>query len=345
MRRSLLPFIHSTFRDVKGKQVLPSGLQWSLPGVSHVRFVLSPLDPKTPDALHTESPEFRFSLVQAFNRWCAAKDLNDFKTGSDIESVTLLDDRKHFQVHWKDTKYIIQQSVRYQDIGNLLRNTVAKQQPVLLDPRDSSEPSNPVEVWIQGQYHGPLQLDTVDDIIASIPYTENRLEFKQSSLGQIRIERYYRGKLRKNQAWDHIWDNLVALEDPQLLLDSNTIIGTATLKDWVVGGTLTSRLFIQEEEDRILFLRPLHNDDPETSDRRYELTTKDSDENNALVIERMEMVRHELERLRYLASLKHPFMMEASTRQQSERSSHDAKVAEIRGKLGHGRKKRRFFGL
>jgi hypothetical protein len=289
------------------------------------------------------SDSFRLDLVQAYNRWCVAKDLpnHHFKSTGDIESITW-DGLQHFQVQWKDTPKVLERVVRYQDLGTLLRENVAKQQ----QQQSSLSHSSPLELWIQGHYYGLLQADTnIDDVLASIHPTENRLEWKEST-SQIRIERYYRGMLRKNQVWDHIWDNLVALEDPQVpVVDSNVIVGTATLQDWVMGGTLTSRLWIQDEGDRILFLRPLFNDDPATSDRRYELRVKEGNENDAIVLQRMEMVRFELERLRYLATLQHPYEKEASTLSSSETSSHDAKIAQIREKLGHGRTKPKFFGL
>merc|ERR1712137_1332637 len=92
-------------------------------------------------------------------------------------------------------------------------------------------------------------------------------------------------------------------EDPHLV-DERTLIGTATLPDWIMGGELTSRLLVQEKQNgNILFMRPLYNDDTRTSDRRYELTHGEDNE-------KIEIVRKEIASLRFLATLKHPFVEE-----------------------------------
>lgn len=66
-------------------------------------------------------------------------------------------------------------------------------------------------------------------------------------------------------------------------------------------GTLTSRMWVREMDDRIRFLRPLHNDDIQTSDRKFDLIRGEDDE-------KIELVSSELERLRYLATLSHPYV-------------------------------------
>jgi hypothetical protein len=120
----------------------------------------------------------------------------------------------------------------------------------------------------------------------------------------------------------------VALEDPHIV-DDCTLIGTATLPDWIMGGKLTSRLWVQDKGKSILFLRPLRNDDVDTSDRRYELKDDTA---------KMQLVRQELTRLRHLASLHHPFVAD-------EKENDIAKLSTVREKLHHNRKQGKFFAF
>jgi len=124
-----------------------------------------------------------------------------------------------------------------------------------------------------------------------------------------------------------------------------------------MGGYLTSRLYIQDQGDSILFLRPLrNNDDLSTSDRRYILTTtpsedvetmtSDGDSHN-LVKDRMESVRRELDRFRYLATLDHPYRFQEETGEGKDKAikEHEERIATVRKKLGHGKRPRGFFGF
>merc|ERR1712167_465700 len=64
-------------------------------------------------------------------------------------------------------------------------------------------------------------------------------------VGILRIERYFRGMVRGEEVFEHVVDNLLAFEDVKML-DDDTIIGTATLPDWIMGGVLTSRLWLRD---------------------------------------------------------------------------------------------------
>ena len=132
----------------------------------------------------------------------------------------------------------------------------------------------------------------------STKHPSKKVSYRRSD-GLIRIERYFRGMIRDVEVFDHLLDNLYALEDVELL-DDRTIIGTVTLPDWIMGGMLTSRLWVSElPNGNVLTQRPLQNDDLRTSDRRYELVKGEDDD-------RIALVKNELKRLRYLATLEHP---------------------------------------
>ena len=308
-------FVHSTFRDAQGRVLRPGGLQWGLPGTSHVRFVI--MDGE--DAAN-DSPNLRCRIVQSYNRWCFAKDLK-FQATQNICSIVRQGPR-HIQVEWKDTTPPVEKVTKHEDIDTLLRQ----------DPAATKD-GPPAQVWMNGEYIDTLDgSSNIDSIVEEIPVTDNKLCLKRAD-GVIRIDRYYHGFLREKQAWDHIWDNLVALEDPEIL-DEDTLIGTATLRDWVRGGHLTSRLWVRDSGDSILFLRPLRNDDISTSDRRYELSMENE--------ERVNRVRAELERLRYLATLHHPF---AESLEDSETSPHDERMTEARKRLQQNRKRGKKFVL
>ena len=72
-------FVHSTFRDPKGGQVLPTGLCWDMDGVSHMTYV--PAKGTALDAC--QQPGLKRALVAAHNRWSFAKDL-PFQNERDI---------------------------------------------------------------------------------------------------------------------------------------------------------------------------------------------------------------------------------------------------------------------
>lgn len=327
----VIPFIHSTFRDANREVLLPKGLQWSLSGTSHLRFVL-PSSGTDVDPKDLNSPAFHHGLIQSYNRWAFAKDLK-FKTMEDINSV-LKDGDHHFDVLWKgDVRAPVEKTVRFEDIAELLKDDLDAPHTSQIANKDHDNAQ--YEVWIHGEYLGPLTSESVENILDAIPRTDNRLAYSKTS-DRIRIERYYRGHLRKSQAWDHIWDNLVALEDPKIV-DDQTLIGTATLRDWVMGGNLTSRLWVQDQGESILFLRPLHHDDPKTTDRRYLLSDDDK---------KLARVRQELARLRHLAGLQHPIdYLEQVEPMAVTPSQHENRMESIRTKLRSTRKKRRFFGI
>lgn len=283
-------YIHSTFRDENGRQVLPSGLEWDMDGDSHVRFMIG----------KGTTPE---SIMEAYNRWCCAKDL-PYKTKDDILSITP-DGPDHVNVHWKQGNHDVEQVIRGDSIEALLRADEACQ-------GDES-----AEVRINGAFQGVLTQGTLQSILEKVPKTANKLCYKRSK-NRIYIDRYYTSFLRYNQAWDHVWDCVLALEDPKIL-DSKTIIGTATLSDWIMGGELTSRLWIQDKGASIVFKRPLYDDDLSTADRKYEI--KDE--------QRMAMVRAEMDRFRFLAKLRHPYVAKLLADRETKKRAKEEKKEEI----------------
>lgn len=295
-------YIHSTFRDEDGRQVFPNGLEWDMDGDSHIRFAVPIFEDATPD-----------NLVQAYNRWCCAKDL-PYKTTDDIVSITK-QGPEHVNVKWKKGNHVEQVI-----LGNSIEELLKKDEACTTQEKTA-------EVWINGEFQGTLsnKPEDLQAILDKVPKTANKLCYKRTPT-RIHIDRYYTSYLRYNQAWDHVWDCVVALEDARMI-DDNTIIGTCTLSDWIMGGQLTSRLWVQDKGGTsILFQRPLYEDDLETSDRRYEI--KDP--------KRMAMVRHELTRLRYLAKLRHPH--DDAAKIMAERKAANA-AAKDNEELGEEEKK------
>lgn len=314
---SLLPLVHSTFRDYEGDILYPEGLEWRMPGKSHVRFVV-------PDKqkANFDSEAFRHDLVQAYNRWCFAKDLN-FRTVGDIASMESQGDL-HVKVEWKESGDV-ERIIKFENIATLLRDD-----PAASNDSSSGGDNEAAEVWVNGVLVGTLDgAETIEPLLASIPETANKLCFKRSK-GRIRIDRFFVGGLRRNQAWDHIWDCLVALEDSKII-DDNTIIGTATLRDWIMGGNLTSRLWVHDTGDSIKFLRPLYNDDIQTSDRKYEIKEEKEPE-------KVKQARGEIARLRYLATVPHPYVSEP-------KSMVDDPLADARAMLRRNQKRGKYFGF
>lgn len=314
-------WIHSSFRDHHGhQQVKPYGLEWGMSGESYMTFVpaatssSSSSSRTTPPPPSSEeggwnSPSSRRGLVEAYNRWAYSKQL-EFKTVDDIENVTVVhnkkkkeDDSIHLRVEWKVGPTPNLEPFQYStpnDMEAWIKN----------DPAAQSSQNPPAEVWVNGVYEGTLNGEmSLSPILLAIKNAQQGAgttlcvkRYSSSSRGGlIRIEKYFRGMLRKHQVFEHIVDNLIAMEDPEILDSNTTMIGTATLPDWIMGGDLTSRLHIHEMENGdVQFLRPLYFDDVGTADRRIVLSQSRDPEKVAIV-------KKEIERLRYLATLQHPF--------------------------------------
>ena len=304
-------WIHSSFRGQGNKQVKPHGLMWDMDGASFMTFVPAITirekeEESTPPVTHLEwwrnSSSCRRGLVEAYNRWAYSKQL-EFKFQEDIEDVTVheKDGGIHVLVEWKvpTTNYEPFQYSTPDDMEAWIKQ----------DPAAQSFQHPPVEVWVNGVYEGTLNGEmSLSPILLAIKRAQQgpgtTLFVKRYSSPRralIRIEKYFRGMLRKQQQiFEHIVDNLIAMEDPEIL-DPKTLIGTATLPDWIMGGNLTSRLHIHEMENGdIQFLRPLYFDDIGTADRRFVLSQRRDPVQVAVV-------KKEVERLRHLATLKHPF--------------------------------------
>jgi hypothetical protein len=257
--------------------------------------------------------------VEAYNRWAYSKQL-EFKTVDDINHVTVVQQNKkkkkkdagiHLLVEWKVPTSNSSEPFQYstpKDMEGWIKNDPAAAQSYYQNP--------PAEVWVNGVHEGTLNGEmSLSPILLAIKNAQQegsgttlcvkRYSSSSSSSssrgGLIRIEKYFRGMLRnKHQVFEHILDNLIAMEDPEIL-DSKTLIGTATLPDWIMGGNLTSRLHIHElENGDVQFLRPLYLDDIGTADRRVVL----SNHRDPVLVA---IVKKEVERLRYLATLQHPF--------------------------------------
>jgi hypothetical protein len=286
METPLVVYCYSTFRDPHGRQLLPRGLDWDMDGQSHLAYVLSSSAPNkhSYETINMQDTmELRRAIVHTHNRWCFSKDL-PFSTLDDIEQLTI--QKQHVLVQWKADSRRVYETTKYKNIKELLISDCAL--------------GNAPQVWINGLFHSNLTLETLESVLSAVDKCRSpKLCYKRSK-DIIRIERYFEGGIRNYQVWEHFLDNLYALEDTQII-DEHTILGTATLPDWIIGGMLTSRLWIQElGNGNILCLRPLIQDDPTTTDRTFRLAKGKDDDKIA-------RVQVELGRLRYLAGLKHPF--------------------------------------
>ena len=310
MPPAVVPFtVFASFRDASNAQVKPDGLEWDMPsGLSEICYVRYP--PLANDSSNTNnstsSPHVRRGIVEAHNRWSFAKDL-PFVRAEDILSMEE-DDQGHITVKWADDIRRPEKTDRYGGtvIEHLENDKAAKE--------SSDMETAAAEVWMNGMYIGELAgpstlqplLDTVNTQLKSKKVCYRRSE------NLIRIEKYFHGMIRGWEIYEHLLDNLYAMEDAEIL-DEHTLIGTATLPDWIMGGMLTSRLWLSElPNGNILTQRPLQNDDLRTSDRRYELIKGKDDEKIAIV-------REELKRLRYLAGLEHPV---EKRRQVNDKTTH-----------------------
>jgi hypothetical protein len=252
--------VHSTFRDIKdnSQKVLPHGLEWDLGGESFMAYVPMPVTTTIVDddnhqqylpgqLIPTPIPEdnlsVRKAIVHAHNRWCFAKDL-PFRTVHDIETLTVPKHQTDANVdNYNNSNYYVQW--KYSSVPPII--TVSRLQTVKSvlesDPSAKGE-KDPAEVWINGIYSGLLEPSTLDAILAQVSRTPSHNLCVKRSLEDnnniIRIERRFRGAIRRQQdIFEHVLDNLYAMEDVEILENNErytTIIGTATLPDWIMGG-------------------------------------------------------------------------------------------------------------
>jgi hypothetical protein len=220
--------VHSTFRDKYGGVLHPVGLQWNLPGKSHVTYV--PLVASNTDTIGLEDPTVKRGIVEAHNLWSFARE-QAFRTVDDIESLSWTG--RHVNVEWNKTKRVFKEEC-FTPMAEMIEKDEAR------------KTGSPAEVWINGRYISTLSgPGTENPILEELSKTKSvRLAFKRSDDSLIRIERYFGSYLRdKNEVFDHIMDNLIALEDIKCI-DSKTVIGTATLRDWIMGGTYVIASFL-----------------------------------------------------------------------------------------------------
>lgn len=358
--------VHSIFRNRRtGQKMVPHGLEWDMGGDSLMAYVPIPhhgnkensssgdnndgnstvgstiaapasvwKNQPTPE----DTPAVRRAIVEAHNRWCFAKDL-PYRRVDDIDDLRLArpDDDVHYYVKWRDDGGSAEvHESRLQDVRDVIKS----------DPSATGE-KPPSEVWINGVFVGMLRPETLSHVLDEVADTPSvRLSVKRTGVAAVaddegvgggtahdilRVERRFRGMIRGQEVFEHVWDNLLALEDAEIL-DGRTVIGTATVPDWIMGGDLTSRLWVQETSGgNILFLRPLYNDDVKTADRRYELQRGRDDA-------KIRMVKSELERIRYLAGLPAPYPDLPTLGTEEER-------AVTPRERQHQRNGRKFLGL
>jgi len=404
-------FIHSTFRDpASGRQLLPDGLEWGLPGESIMAYVPMQVGDGGDDdhggekqlvpspgesVIGPNSMAVRLGILHAHNRWLFAKDL-PLKRLDDIVKVSADKQGPHntyyFRVQWKDGCHVESKIYHETNVAEFFLQQLEKVSAASLGSKkrvlatsnivtendssaggatnsttsavhQSSGLRPPPQVWINGNYHGILTPDSVPRVLQAVQECASRkLCFKTSTtdsddgqpeLWMIRVDRYFRGGLyHRDEVFDHTMDNLIALEDPKIL-DDKTLIGTATLPDWIMGGMLTSRLYVEElDNGNVLFLRPLYADNIETSDRRFKLIRGGPDD------PKIAQVRRELKRLRYLAELPDPHYYRhhhrddnrkyedgsAATAAAAAVLSSDETVESARSRQ-HRRNRRKFFGM
>lgn len=334
--------VHSTFRNNKtGEQIFPRGLEWGVPGTSYLTYYRRPgreifFSNGTTLEYCFKSTTTRRALVEAYNIWAFAKQL-PFKREQDIVSVKLLGD-SHVDVEWK------QEDSR---LECLIVNRNIKE---LLEEEDAASEENDVsaEVWINGVFVSVLNgTSSLKYIMEALGKTRSHHLCYKRSEGLIRIERKFKGCLmNRDVVFEHVLDNLFAMEDVEILDDQYnqlpTMIGTATLPDWIMGGKLTSRIWIQELNDgTICFERPLYDDHISTSDRTFELRRGADDD-------LIRIVKRELERLRQIASVDHPLLdqIKADAMNENGRLEKEDPALEKR-RLQHrlNSRHRKFMGL
>jgi hypothetical protein len=361
--------VHSTFRDKRGEQLLPHGLEWNLGGDSFMSYVPLPTGlPIDKEADCNEqrcntnstgpniqdTSEVRQSILEAHNRWCFAKDL-PFRSVDEIEQLVLPNitsndsiqsniqssESVHYYVKWKEALMSPNLTLlRLQEAIEVIRT----------DPSALGDQPK-AQMWINGMYHGRLEPSTVSDIVEQVQQTPSRLLSVKRQSGHdtiLRVERRFRGGLQhKQDIFDHMVDNLYALEDVTMLQNNDketAIIGTATLPDWILGGDLSSRLYIRVDklDGSILFLRPLYHDDLNTCDRRFKLTKGVDDMMIAIV-------REEVNRLCYLATLPLPYTEIINSGNKQHEKGGQQLVGDFSSftsrESQHRRNQRKFFGL
>jgi hypothetical protein len=311
--------VHSTFRSASGHKVLPYGLQWHMSGDSHASYV--PWNGE--EAIDWVNDQTAHSwIVQAHNKWCFAKD-RPFRKVEDIAKVSWVpfggDGPQHLQVEWKPLQHEKEEVYKQAKIENLLEQD-----------KSATGEEAPAEVWLNGHLEGMLQPETLPEILAALEKIQSRRLTYTKTRGIIRIERRFVGMIKGQDVFEHLMDNLYAMEDPQEI-DELTLIGTATLPDWIMGGELTSRIWIREQENgNILCMRPLYDDRLDSSDRKYELKRGKDDS-------RIATVKEELERLRYLASLPSPFDEDKVVEEEKKELTEREKL--------HRSNRRRMYGM
>eukprot|EP00038_Savillea_parva_P010369 m.189844 g.189844 ORF g.189844 m.189844 type:complete len:363 (-) comp17845_c0_seq1:142-1230(-) len=310
----------ASFRDSSNNPTRPHGLQWEMSATSCMAYVpapdaaadlddvrASPTDTGGDDAandnllpsseprrdgtapqLDLDASKVRYGIVAAHNLWAFAKGLR-FVTVKDIVSMQSDADGRIFVKWAPPTGH--ESASRPIDLAGAIRE----------DP-SATQAGSPTDVWLNGLYIGTLDgPDTVDAIVTQVQASHSvKLMFLRSQ-GLLRIERYFRGRPRGEELFEHVIDNLFAIEDPQVL-DKKTIIGTATLPDWIMGGMLTSRIWVREEEDGGMYaLRPLYGDDIKSTDRRYRLSPGSPPDDRRLVL-----LRRSVNDVRYLSRFAMP---------------------------------------
>ena len=322
----------STFRDAKNRQVLPHGLQWNMVGRSQIVYIPSqgPMNP-----IDTSNLAVRQALVDAHNLWCFAKSnarggAMVFATTNDIQSVTQLSNGA-VRVQWRELSEDLESVDLRPDIQKAVRSSAHSLDPgtcmdIYLNGRRHSRLVGPVsDAAVQAVLDAASQLRSMKICVrlrkANAPISSSSgrksegLKYEggvddvssagtarsHMGVGILRIERYFRGMVRGEEVFEHVVDNLLAFEDVKML-DDDTIIGTATLPDWIMGGVLTSRLWLRDDGDTVLALRPLYDDDVTREggvDRRFQLKQGNSEEANR----RIATIRSILEDARRLAAM------------------------------------------
>ena len=182
-KTSIVPFaVLSTYRHERtGEPLRPVGLQWNLPGESHITFV--PL-PKTGALVDTSLPAVRRGIIDAYNRWTFARE-ETFSCVEDIAAVSISDDER-ITVEWKES---LQERLFHEEsFGSNIAELLQK------EPAAQQEGESSAEVWINGRFAGnlcgPESLPLILQALSTV--TSRRLAYKRSGDGKfILIERYF----------------------------------------------------------------------------------------------------------------------------------------------------------